>query len=586
MTESIKHLRIFIASPEGLADERKAFREELHEYSEAEVRNRGIWFEASGWEDTLESLGRPQELINEDVRNSDYLVLVLWDRWGTPPDTGADSPYSSGVEEEFEIARRCAEDPSYPMKDVVVMFKQVDPRQRSDPGEQLQKVLEFQRQLQQKKEVFYRQFDTTDAFRKLIRRRLAHWAGNASGSEPPIRPGQPTSHPASIESPTPVVSASGSETRASEIADRDYLSAKAWDLVDQGRLTEAETEFSKSISEATVPGPFISFAEFLWRNGRPSQAQTLLEKALVIATQQGDQASLADVYAALGNLRSSQGDNGSAKRFYQDSLSINERLERPEGIAWAYTNLGDLYLGKGDINNAEDMYRRSLDINQTLGRNDRVADGYGSLGNVFRLQGLVDAAKEMFQRSLELNKSGNRIGSIAIDYTNLGLIAQAQGDYIEAEALFRQSLEINERLGRWEGIADACINLGIVMQLRKDYQSAEAMLNRALDISKKMGGWCGDAHAYGNLGKLFLARNALNDAEKMFRSALIVDENCQYEEGIGRSYMDLGDVRIAKQDRAAATKMYEKALEISLHLHNPSLAQEVRRKLHLLKGTQ
>ncbi len=55
--------------------------------------------EAIGWEETLPSVGRPQELINADLIECDLFIMALWEKWGT--DSGK---YSSGTEEEYFVA--------------------------------------------------------------------------------------------------------------------------------------------------------------------------------------------------------------------------------------------------------------------------------------------------------------------------------------------------------------------------------------------------------------------------------------------------------------------------------------------------
>jgi len=99
MPEDIKSYSVFIASPGGLAEERRAFRDAVNECNERDAFQRKVMFRAVGWEDTLAGVGRPQTLINEDIDQCDYFVLVLWDRWGTSPGGAAD--YTSGTEEEF-----------------------------------------------------------------------------------------------------------------------------------------------------------------------------------------------------------------------------------------------------------------------------------------------------------------------------------------------------------------------------------------------------------------------------------------------------------------------------------------------------
>ena len=80
MPEKITAFRVFVASPGGLQEERKAFRDTLQKYNEADGLERGVYFIPVGWEATLGGYGRPQERIDKDLVRCDYFVLLLWDR--------------------------------------------------------------------------------------------------------------------------------------------------------------------------------------------------------------------------------------------------------------------------------------------------------------------------------------------------------------------------------------------------------------------------------------------------------------------------------------------------------------------------
>jgi hypothetical protein len=49
MADKITALRVFIASPSGLQDERRSFRDLLQKYNEAEGLERGVYFVPVGW---------------------------------------------------------------------------------------------------------------------------------------------------------------------------------------------------------------------------------------------------------------------------------------------------------------------------------------------------------------------------------------------------------------------------------------------------------------------------------------------------------------------------------------------------------
>ena len=116
-------------------------------------------------------------------------MLVLWDRWGSP--TGnEDAPFTSGTEEEYEIAMECLADQHFPMKQLVVFLKAVDERKLSDPGEQLKKVLAFREKLEKEKKILFHTYDEVSAFESRLRSHLARWVRDheddgAPGETPP-----------------------------------------------------------------------------------------------------------------------------------------------------------------------------------------------------------------------------------------------------------------------------------------------------------------------------------------------------------------------------------------------------------------
>ena len=101
MPSNVVKYRIFIASPSGLDNIRHAFHKTLDEYNRLEAIPRDVMFEAVGWEATLPGVGRPQELINADIRSCDRAVFIFRDRWGST--TGKGSKYSSGCDEEWAL---------------------------------------------------------------------------------------------------------------------------------------------------------------------------------------------------------------------------------------------------------------------------------------------------------------------------------------------------------------------------------------------------------------------------------------------------------------------------------------------------
>lgn len=162
-------MRVFIGSPGGLEDERRAAREVIQEVNQANSEHWGCQFKLVGWEDTIPGYQRPQSLINVDLDKCQYFIGVLWNRWGTKPDLD-DTAFTSGFEEEFCRARDLST--AGTMKDIALYFKAVDVPDGLEPGPEIRKVKDFRTQCIDEKRIFFRDFAETADFRNLIRSKI------------------------------------------------------------------------------------------------------------------------------------------------------------------------------------------------------------------------------------------------------------------------------------------------------------------------------------------------------------------------------------------------------------------------------
>src|SRR3954453_6795149 len=158
---AIDAYQVFIASPGGLDAERQAIRDEIRKFNESFMVELRTAFSSHGWEEVPGGISRPQELINELVVRCDYMILILGSRWGTEPAT--DGRFTSGTEEEFYVAQDCISSADMPMTDILVLFKGISAAQLSDPGKQLQRVLEFKIKLDESRSLLYKTFDDLDS---------------------------------------------------------------------------------------------------------------------------------------------------------------------------------------------------------------------------------------------------------------------------------------------------------------------------------------------------------------------------------------------------------------------------------------
>jgi Domain of unknown function (DUF4062) len=169
MPKLITQYRVFIASPGGLADERERFRTILDNFSLNHGWDKDVEYKAVGWEDSIGGAGRPQELINEDLKQCDYAVFILHDRWGSPTGSG----YTSGTEEEWALVEELYKENK--IRNIALFFKSIDAGKLSDPGEQLKHVLTFKNRIESEKRYLFKNYTALEDFVDTLGGHLARW---------------------------------------------------------------------------------------------------------------------------------------------------------------------------------------------------------------------------------------------------------------------------------------------------------------------------------------------------------------------------------------------------------------------------
>lgn len=163
----VKQIKIFIASPGGLEDERNIARTIAEEVNASHSEHWRCQIKLVGWEFTLPGYNRAQALINKDLDTCTYFLGLLWDKWGSKPNDG-DKRYTSGFEEEYERAKLHCEHGI--VNDIYLLFKNVPPARTADAGPSLAKVLEFKKKCIDERKPLFDSFDDTEQFKSKVRR--------------------------------------------------------------------------------------------------------------------------------------------------------------------------------------------------------------------------------------------------------------------------------------------------------------------------------------------------------------------------------------------------------------------------------
>ena len=545
-------ISVFIASPGDLAEERQYFRETIRQLNLGFGDGAGVQFEALGWEDTLASTGRrSQGVINGEIDRCDVFILVLNRRWGQPaPDA---LPFSSYTEEEFHRALERWKGEGKP--EIFVFFKRVDPQSEADPGPQLQKVMDFRRQLEETRQVLYHYFDDQKSFEFEVDRHLRAYARG----ELPDPGGErntlvlPISALEEVEKAKELAlqkTREAEEARDAERESRFKIEAMELEMAqDAARLSlEGKIEFARqkfarlAIESSSLQVLSLAF-EFYYRTGDLDSAFSILNRWLSISGPDEKTSDTASAYGNLGNLYVVWGDLDRAEEMYKKALAIDEALDYKKGMANHYGNLGVLYMRRGDLDGAEEMYKKALAIDEALDRKEGMANQYGNLGSLYMRRGDLDGAEEMYKKALAIDEALDHKVGLAGHYGNLGVLYMRRGDLDGAEKMYKKALSINEALERKDGLANN----------------------------------------YGNLGNLYLRRGDQDRAEEMYKKAFAIDEMLEHKEGLAIQSNNLGSLYQERGDIPRAKEFYRKALDLFVSLGSPE-ADRIRKLLDDLEN--
>lgn len=167
MVNTVKQLRIFIASPGDCKPERESVRRICKEDQTilAICRANQISLDVYGWEEICSNVGRPQSIINAAVEkfDPDWFVFILWNRFGSDAGLGM-----TGTEEEWNLARQLNEKGGgHPRVSIFFNQKSVLPHEQD--SYQIEALQRFRDTIFKEYQALASSFDGTKDFEKNFR---------------------------------------------------------------------------------------------------------------------------------------------------------------------------------------------------------------------------------------------------------------------------------------------------------------------------------------------------------------------------------------------------------------------------------
>ncbi|GAA1434415.1 hypothetical protein GCM10009616_28800 [Microlunatus lacustris] len=458
-------LRVFLASPGDLSDEREVVRACIEEHNARRRGESNVVYELVGWERVRGTARRPQEAINELIRECHFLVAIFKGSWGSEP--GSPWGYTSGTEEELFTALLGLGLREHPMRDVWVAF--LDHPSPDD------RITNLRRQMTTHHSIMYESIADTRALKDKLSERLRAWevlaehkvhrhvellpstgkevlraANLRLHGEKLVELGQPEAgrselkEAAVLGGPTEQLAYARSLSRLGELDD-----AYSWTQEAIEHFTTGPSHLYSSVAAEA----FAAQAGVLRLQGRHRDSIGRLEQALTLLDEHDphSQRIRCRILDELGLAHRKVNDSTAARTHFVLSLETRRKMEDDSGIAQSLVNLARLEVGLHDLEAGALLADEAVKVLQSLPPTPLTANAEILIAQVRLRQGRPDDAVPHAERALALNQQMASRQGEAISLLILAQCARAANRNADAEQYASACLEVNTAMGNVNG---------------------------------------------------------------------------------------------------------------------------------------
>lgn len=461
-------LRIFLASPGDLEDERSIVRACADEHNGRRGGVGSVTYEVVEWDRMRGTARRPQEAINELISESHFMIVLFKSAWGSAP--GSPWGYTSGTEEELFTGLLELGQVEQPMRDLWVCFVE-------DPAPD-DRIVKLRQEMIDRHSVMFESINGLRDLKEKLTDRLESWEELAGTKAPRHIDLLPSS---GVE----MLRAANLRLRGEKLIDlgqtdagRDSLHeaavmggpverlAYARFLRRSGDLDTAYAETQKAIEHFSegaalystlAAEAFSAQARVLSAQGRTHGAIGRLEHALTLVV--GDDAHARAVRCRIGDdlglAYRKVDDLTSARRHFETGLQVRRDAGREKEVCQSLINLARLEVAADDLTTAAEYAEEVIIVLRETPPSGVRANAEVLMAQVRLRQNRPEEGIPHAEWALAMNRQiANRQGE-AISLLVLAQCCREAGRRTEAEAHGRACHALNESMGDARGAEKA-----------------------------------------------------------------------------------------------------------------------------------
>jgi len=186
-----------------------------------------------------------------------------------------------------------------------------------------------------------------------------------------------------------------------DLADVLYLRGK---LADAAKLYQQVIDIETLLSPSAPAYSISRLADLELDRGHPKKSQDLAAQAVELYRPiNGDYEQLTGAMISLGNALMLQGDLAGARREYQQTLEMRQKLGEQDVVAESQDALAELSVEEGNLEQAETLLRMAIaEFEKEKLVPDQIS-AYTVLGRVLLARGKPEEARKAIQHAVELS---------------------------------------------------------------------------------------------------------------------------------------------------------------------------------------
>ena len=301
-----------------------------------------------------------------------------------------------------------------------------------------------------------------------------------------------------------------------------------------------------------------------WNYIDPSKMIVYAEKALAIATAEGNTKQECYANLLLGTGKLMTGDFGGGKPYIDTGIEQARKLNLQEYLCIGLNSLAIYQMNSGNYDLSFKLFHEALEMAESANLAELAANSRLNLGTILTSRGdRTDGLKYLLQ-ALDYYESRKEQRLIARIYNNIAVNYHSWKDYSQALHYYRKTLSSYRKSNDYVGLAAVSNNIGEIYKDKGEFAKAITYYQRTIRVADSTGigeyyksyGWIGLAETYLLMGEDDLSLQNVN-------LALSVFERAKMQEGISEAKLILAHIYLHLKRYRESIQFADSALKVA-----------------------